>query len=126
MLEEKNFAFAGKTLAEIWSEMVIDGYPTVAEYIDPNLSEIQEEELISKDQNWFDLHLRSSQYLTQIVKCSDKRCCSTFRSSYLNVMPSQFLPPPLPIAQKQVMAFVYLKDQIPKHTNSRRYLLLLV
>ena len=30
-LEKKNFAFAGSTLAEIWSQTVVDSHPIVAE-----------------------------------------------------------------------------------------------
>ena len=33
-LERKNFAHAGKLLAEIWSDTVIDGQPAVSEFID--------------------------------------------------------------------------------------------
>ena len=33
-LERKNFAHAGKLLAEIWSDTVIDGHPTGSEFID--------------------------------------------------------------------------------------------
>jgi hypothetical protein len=98
-LEKKNFGFAGKTLAEIWSNMVIDDYPTVGEYVNPAESELAEENLLKKDQNWWDVHVRSSQYMTQIVKCCDDKCCAKPRSSYLNVVPDRFLPPPLPILQ---------------------------
>lgn len=31
VLEKKNFVYAGKALAEVWSEIVIDGHITVAE-----------------------------------------------------------------------------------------------
>ena len=34
-LEKRNFAFAGSTLAEIWSKFVSDEFPTLAEYIKP-------------------------------------------------------------------------------------------
>jgi hypothetical protein len=34
-LEKRNFAFAGSTLAEIWSKFVADEFPTLAEYIKP-------------------------------------------------------------------------------------------
>ena len=37
-LEKKNFAFARSTLAEIWSQTVVDSHPIVAEYIDPERS----------------------------------------------------------------------------------------
>ena len=33
-LELKNFDYAGCTLAKIWSGLLIDGYPIVAEFID--------------------------------------------------------------------------------------------
>ena len=32
-LELKNFEFVGEILSEIWSKLVIDGHPVVAEYI---------------------------------------------------------------------------------------------
>ena len=44
-LEKENFAFAGKTLAEIWSKLVVDNFPTIAEYIEPNHSEFLEKQL---------------------------------------------------------------------------------
>lgn len=34
-LEKKNFEFAEKTLAEIWSQLNVDNYPTIGEYMDP-------------------------------------------------------------------------------------------
>ena len=49
-LEKKNFQFAGNPLAEIWSQLVVDNFPTVAEFIDPTVSEPNEEYLLSKDQ----------------------------------------------------------------------------
>ena len=35
--------------------MVIDGYPTVAEYVDPAESELAEEDLSSRPQKWWDV-----------------------------------------------------------------------
>lgn len=99
-LEKKNFQFAGETLAEIWSQLVVDGHPILAEYIDSSdRSQLSEEELLTGGQNWYDRHLRSSQYMTQIVKCEDSKCCSSPRSSYFNVLPSRFIPPPIPLQQ---------------------------
>ena len=46
-LEVKKFAKAGEELAEIWSQTVIDGGDTVAEYIRPETNEIP---VIEKDQ----------------------------------------------------------------------------
>lgn len=48
-LEKENFKFAGQTLAEVWSDLSIDGYTTVSEYIDPSNSEKDESTILSKD-----------------------------------------------------------------------------
>ena len=98
-LEKTNFKFAGDTLAEIWSQLIVDNFPTVAEYIDPTESELQEQNFMSRDQKWYDVHVRTSQYLTQIVKCADNKCCSKPRSWYFSVVTDRFLPPPLPVVQ---------------------------
>ena len=85
-LEKKNFKVAGSILAEIWSELVLDGYPVFAEYI-------EDEKLLTSgyDEGWVYRHCRISQYMLQIVKCSQMR---TVRKS---VIPSGFLPAPAPI-----------------------------
>ncbi|BFZ21940.1 hypothetical protein BsWGS_24979 [Bradybaena similaris] len=98
-LEKKNFKFAGITLAEIWSQLIVDTFSTVAEFIDPTESELLENQLLFKDHKWYDIHVRTSQYFTQIVKCTDNKCCSKPRSSYFSVVTERFLPPPLPVVQ---------------------------
>ena len=42
-LELKNFQFAGCTLADIWSQLVIDGNPVVAEFIEDDAPTATEE-----------------------------------------------------------------------------------
>lgn len=99
-LEKSNFKFAGDTLAEIWSGMMIDGHPTVAEYVNPVVSELDGGKLIVRDQKWFHNHVRTSQYMTQIVKCKDMQCCHKSRSSFFKILGHhQFLPPPIPLCQ---------------------------
>jgi hypothetical protein len=98
-LERENFKFAGQSLAEIWSEVAIDGYPTVAKFIDPSESEMEAGAIQSKDADWFSRHVRTSQYFTQVVKCKELDCCSVPRSSYFHVVPLRFLPPPIPLQQ---------------------------
>lgn len=98
-LEKKNFEFAGKTLAEVWSQLVIDDYAVVAEFVEPKQSEMDPKTLMPIDQEWFSKHVRTSQYCTQIVKCTDELCCSPPRSSYFSVIPDRFLPPPIPLLQ---------------------------
>lgn len=96
-LELKNFQYAGEVLAEVWRPLVVDGHPTVAEYIRPDESEIPVGTIQLKSQSWMDRHVRTSQYFTQVVKCEDLYCCSPARSSYFKIIDGQFLPPPLPI-----------------------------
>ncbi|XP_039438893.2 uncharacterized protein LOC120420048 [Culex pipiens pallens] len=96
-LERQNFKFAGKTLAEVWGGLIIDGYPTVAEFIEPEASEVDPESLECRDQCWFSNHVRTSQYMLQIVKCDNRSCCSPLRSSLSTVLPGRFLPPPIPL-----------------------------
>ena len=92
-LELKNFEYAGRTIAEIWSGLVIDGTPVAAEFIDDDAPVL----MGMKSEEWEACHVRQSQYFLQIVKCTDPKCCSSFQSSYLKVVPKRFLPPPLPV-----------------------------
>ena len=92
-LELKNFEYAGRTLAEIWSGLLIEGNPAVAEFIEDDAPVI----VGTKSEEWKACHVRQSQYFLQIVKCTDPKCCSSFQSSYLKVVPKRFLPPPLPV-----------------------------
>ncbi|XP_045034353.1 uncharacterized protein LOC123475557 [Daphnia magna] len=86
-LEKQNFEKAGTTLAEVWSEVVFDEYPCVAEYVDPNYYEFSQDRLNVKDQYWFSEHVRTSQYFTQIVQFQsqllDRICqkCSLYFAS---------------------------------------------
>ena len=94
-LEKENFRFAGETLAEIWNKLTIDGHCTISEFVNEEDSDLKE--IITKDCAWFQQHVRSSQYLLQVVKCNNLECCIP-RSNYFNLL-SQFLPAPIPISQ---------------------------
>ena len=80
-LELKNFERARKTLGEILSGMVIDGYPVIAEYIGDKASEIVNN--VSKKSRLF--HVRSSQrndtIVTQRNDRSDTACWMSVRLS---------------------------------------------
>ena len=52
-LEQRNFAYVGSKLAKVWSNTVIHGHPTVAEYIGPEMSNIFE-----KEQEWYATHVK--------------------------------------------------------------------
>lgn len=93
----KNFSHAGKTLAEVWSDLVIDDFPVVAEYIESK----DGIRVIEKDPSWYAKHVRESQYMVSIVKCSDQNCCSRRRSSLFKFVKSGHLPPPMPVIQSE-------------------------
>ena len=91
--ELKNFEYAGRTLAKIWSGLMLDGNPAVAEFIEDDAPVI----VGTKSKKWKACRVRQSQYFLIIVKCIDSKCCSRFQSSYLKVVPKWFLPAPLPV-----------------------------
>ena len=93
-LEMKNFKKAGETLAEIWGETVIDGYPVVAAYKEKPQIAVSTT-LKKMGHKWLAEHVRQAQYCAQIVKCTDTDCCKQFRSSWLQCVPDRFLPAPL-------------------------------
>ena len=90
-LELANFAFAGRTLSEVWSSMVIDNHAVVSEYIEPCKSEMTASELRTVSVKWRAQHVRESQYFTQIVKCHDRDCCTAPRSSFFSLFSARFL-----------------------------------
>ena len=94
-MEQQNFGHAGKVLAEIWSGTVIDGHPVVAKYIEGNTATLH----TTQTAEWKSTHVRESQYMVQVVKCSDEACCTKIRSSYFSLIKDKFLPGPLPIEQ---------------------------
>ncbi|XP_037033492.1 uncharacterized protein LOC119072388 isoform X2 [Bradysia coprophila] len=96
-LEKKNFEAAGKLLAEIWSETVIDKHPTIASYVPPEESEICPGEKVTE--LWKSAHVREGHYFLQIVKCKDRTCCSAPRSSIFNLI-DQFIPAPMCMATR--------------------------
>lgn len=68
MLERRNFEYAGRTLAEVWSSTIIDTFPTIAEYIDPDNSEVMEDELRKVTSDWRKLHVREGHYFLQVLQ----------------------------------------------------------
>eukprot|EP00731_Ephydatia_muelleri_P006456 Em0003g704a len=85
-LEKKKFAFAGSTLAEIWSQTVVDSHPIIAEYIDPELSELKPETLQSKDLIWFSAHVMLQKHMVVHEKAPVE---ATKRDRQIRVAPTQ-------------------------------------
>ena len=73
-LELKSFEYAGRTLAEIWSGLAIDGNPVVAEFIEDDAPVIMR----TKSEEWKACHVRQSQYFLQTVKCTDPNIARAF------------------------------------------------
>lgn len=91
-LEKSNFQFAGKVLANVWGSLTIDGFPVIAKYIEPgNIVEAPD----FPELQWLADHVRESQYLLQIVRCKNEKCCSPARSGLFRVLNDRFLPPPI-------------------------------
>ena len=93
-------------MAEIWSDIEIDGHPVVAEYI----AEEAQVPSITKSEAWKYEHVRESQYFLQIVKCTSSTCCQPFESNCLKVVKDRFLPPPLPLQSCKFNGLVRAKD----------------
>lgn len=96
--EKQNFAKAGTTLAEIWSQLVIDGQDVFAEYINPAESCVKPDEPNAK---WVANHVRQSQYFMQIIKCNIPGCCRPWRSSWNAIFPQRFLPGPVVLSHAE-------------------------
>ncbi|XP_036328606.1 uncharacterized protein LOC118740945 isoform X2 [Rhagoletis pomonella] len=97
-LEKINFRKAGEVLAEIWSGMVIDSYEVFAEYIETD-ARAENFVPVLPCTKWYSTHVRESQYMLQIVKCTNIDCCGQMRSSLLQILHHRFLPPPYPLLQ---------------------------
>ena len=84
-LEKQNFKAAGKLLAEIWRELVLDKFPVVSEYVKALALD-----LVPINETWVATHCCISQYFLQIVKCTKWECCGEFHTSWLKLFPSNF------------------------------------
>ena len=76
---------------------MIDGQDVHASYIKPSVHKQPPE----ADQFFVSRHCVQSSYCLQIVKCDSPTCCLPFRSNYLKLFPSRFLPPPMPIRRNE-------------------------
>lgn len=71
-LEKRNFAAAGEVLAKIWSDLVIDNHPVVAEFKNPpSVTTTSTDSVLGhkspKNDQWYANHVRESQYFLQVI-----------------------------------------------------------
>jgi hypothetical protein len=83
---------AGEALASVWSKTVIDGYPVIAQYCDPDEHRLS---IPPPSEEWIMEHVRQSQYCLQIVRCNNIDCCGEWRTNLLDIFPDRFLPAPV-------------------------------
>lgn len=89
-LEKTNFFHAAESLADIWSQTVIDGHKVDAKAVPVNQTFVAP----APDPSWVSKHVQQSRYAIQIVKCHDRNCCKPFKTNWKNVFPERFVPVP--------------------------------
>ena len=94
-LEKANFEAAGATLAEIWNGLVIDGKALVSEYISEEVD--QETKDFQVTSLYKSRHLIQTQYMTVVLKCDDRSCCSSFKTAIGRFFPGRRIPPLIPV-----------------------------
>ena len=96
-LEKKNFKAAGEILKEVWSNLVIDSYPVMAEFIETPPSDKTKNYQVSS--LFRSKHVFETRYMTVYLKCDDLGCCSKPRTSVASFFPGRRIPPLIPIHQ---------------------------
>ena len=100
-LELKNFKHCGEHLSKLFNEMVYDGFPSDARYVDP---EEKPEPFQDMTGEWESVHVRRSKYCLQIVMCNDPECCPDRPKHLLSllrpIMPNGFIPAPSKLTTK--------------------------
>ena len=108
-LEIKNFKAAGTTLCQIWENLVIDGYKTVAEFIENPPSELIKSFVPTAA--FRERHVFETQYMTCYMKC-DEDCCEPFVTNVDLLFPHRRIPPVIPIKHDEggIKANLEVKD----------------
>ena len=91
-LEVRNFRKAAEVLAEVWTGHVIDGHVVTA------VTSFGQDDADATypSEVWIRDHVSTSQYMLQIRKCSDRRCCTLERSNITQVL-GKFVPGPVKV-----------------------------
>ncbi|CAF1529023.1 unnamed protein product, partial [Didymodactylos carnosus] len=89
----------GETVDDI---LEIRNFERAARYEPPPDHDDDELAMVHVNLQWCAKHVQQSQYLLQIVKCNDLKCCKQFRSSYNIIFGQRFLPPPLPFKHEKM------------------------
>lgn len=98
-LERRNFDWAQKKLAEVFSQVTVDGIKVVSEAIAPEKPATKATKfggaLKKKDREFLHKHSQESSLAFQLFKCNDRRCCKKLRSNYKQYFQSGRIPVPV-------------------------------
>ena len=93
-LEIKNFFAAMEVLSEVWTKNVkIDKHPVDCKPVEIGCNFVCDD----PDPIWVSRHVQQGRYNKQIVKCLDNTCCEPFKTNWLEVFPTRFMPHPVPV-----------------------------
>ena len=101
-LEKRNFKKAGEDVATLWSQGIIDGYETVAAYVEPIPKSQKKARFTVHDAKWRSNHVRHGKYTLVIMKCTDIGTCPTckpVRSNVNDILPNGTFPSPVYYSQ---------------------------
>ena len=118
-LEGNNFAAAGEVLSEVWNRLVIDGYEVKAEYITQSVDEKTKTFAVSPA--FRSRHILETQYMTIILKCDDRQCCSAMRTNVDMFFPDRRVPALIPV-KFSPSGPVALSPSPDIHTQTLRFL----
>lgn len=90
----QNFAAAGKILADIWSECMIDDYLVNAVNVDPVPRGEKEAKFDNYTEKFADSHFNYGHFHFSIMKCQDRRCCTEYRSNAYDILQQNKYPAP--------------------------------
>ena len=79
---------AGESLAEIWSESTIEGFPVNTEYITHKGSRENLEFL--KGEQWKTRHVLQSQHMSQRLRYNGVNCCNKWQAYFLEFFFNRF------------------------------------
>ena len=98
-LEKDNFAAAGKVLAEVFSNIKIDGHEVQARYVSgpPNI-----QLMADPGGKYRDRHVLETQYLTAVLSCDDRTCCPPTRNCISSFFPGRRIPALIPIIKTEI------------------------
>ncbi|CAF1219869.1 unnamed protein product [Rotaria magnacalcarata] len=96
-LERRNFQRAGEALSQIWAQLKIDNHPVVSRYIKPLIDNPAATPCVNECEHllWASEHIHQSQYLLQVVRCNNTKCCKPWRSYYFQILNQRFIPAPV-------------------------------